>query len=640
MSAFGAIVRFDGGPVAREDLARLAAGLDGPFLRRSEIRVEDATGFLYRALPVTSEDAWERQPLAGGGGSRVLLFDGRLDNRDALSAALDLPAGPDPALPDSALVLAALDRWGEGALPRMIGDFALALWDDATRRLLLACDPLGHRSLYYHCNDRLVAVATTVRGLLALPQVPRRLNETALADLLSWRLNEVQDTFYQDIRRVPRAARVVIDSRGAQVARYWTPDPERRLHLARDDDYVEAARELLDRAVACRLRAAGPLTAMMSGGYDSPAVVTAAARHRPAQGLTAFTLVPPAGRPVLVPPGRYADERPFVAAIARRHPNLTIHYLEPGEPGQAIDNPESLFAASALPTHNISNDTWIQMMFERAGAMGARAMLTGHHGNFSLTWNGLRHLGELARTGRWWRLAHELRHTARRRGEAVDLLARAEVIAPMLPTGLRHLRRRLLGREAQDWASHSGLNPDFRREQGLTGDHFQAPADGRAARIHYFTRWQEIAQEIFGTLRHRTGVEIRNPLGDVRLIEFCLAIPQDQFLRDGHTRWLARRVLADRLPPEVLDNPLRGYQMMPWTRWLAPRRDTLMAEIERLEGSAMACRLLDLPRLKALAAAWPQDEATLVGNKAIYHDALWGSVHIGRFIRWVEGGNG
>src|SRR6188768_1892928 len=81
---------------------------------------------LFRVLP---EDIHDRQPLHGAGGRLTLVADVRLDNRADLAAALDLPAERARGLCDAAILLACLERWGEGALDRLVGDFAFALWD-------------------------------------------------------------------------------------------------------------------------------------------------------------------------------------------------------------------------------------------------------------------------------------------------------------------------------------------------------------------------------------------------------------------------------------------------------------------------------------------------------------------------------
>jgi asparagine synthase (glutamine-hydrolysing) len=78
---------------------------------------------------------------------------------------------------------------------------------------------------------------------------------------------------------------------------------------------------------------------------------------------------------------------------------------------------------------------------------------------------------------------------------------------------------------------------------------------------------------------------------------------------------------------------------MAWYRVLGERRTEMAGELERLEGSPLARRLIDLPRLKRLIAQWPKDEHAAEARKFEYRTTLTRGIHIGRFIRWVEGNN-
>ena len=134
------------------------------------------------------------------------------------------------------------------------------------------------------------------------------------------------------------------------------------------------------------------------------------------------------------------------------------------------------------------------------------------------------------------------------------------------------------------------------------------------------------------------GVEMRDPMADLDLLEFCFATPDDQYLRAGRTRWLARRVLADRLPPQVIDETRRGFQCPEFLHRMTLQREAIVEGVATLERSPLASRVLDIARMKRLAADWPRDAAsTGFGD---YGGMLNRGLHFGRFLRWIEGGNG
>lgn len=135
-------------------------------------------------------------PIQGGRG--MLAFAGRLDDRCSVVAALNLPLGTD----DSDIAARAVERWGTDAPGRLLGDFALAVWFGDEGRLMLAGDAMGMRTVYYWRGPDRVLFATSLRSLLAMPGVPRAVDELFIADHLAMNYGDDEATFYRDIRKV------------------------------------------------------------------------------------------------------------------------------------------------------------------------------------------------------------------------------------------------------------------------------------------------------------------------------------------------------------------------------------------------------------------------------------------------------
>src|SRR5262245_33969500 len=150
MTALAGLWRFDDRPNAAEGCARMLAAQEiyGPHDGAQCCDGSIALG--RRLMRILPEDAYDRQPLLGGKGRFILVGDVRLDNRDELTDALQIPRSQACTLCDTAILLAAFEQWEEGCLERLVGDYAFAVWDGARRRLLLARDPLGQRPLHYH----------------------------------------------------------------------------------------------------------------------------------------------------------------------------------------------------------------------------------------------------------------------------------------------------------------------------------------------------------------------------------------------------------------------------------------------------------------------------------------------------------
>jgi asparagine synthase (glutamine-hydrolysing) len=639
MSVIAGIVRFTDEPVHAAELALAAQRLAAPGVGEAAHWVEGGAGLLVRQRYITHEDMHERQPWVGGGGSLVLVYDGRLDNREEVAAALGISLR-DGMVPDGRLLLTALERWNDAALPRLIGDFALALWDKQSRRLLLARDQFGRRTLYYYQGTGFVAFATTFRALLGLPGVPRKVDELGIADLLILNRHHPVETFYEGVRRVPEATAAVFDGRSLRLNRYWTPEPKHELRLSSDDEYAEAAREHLDRAVACRLRAKDGIASNLSGGLDSSAVAATAAKLLAPKRLVTLTSVPPEGLALpQLQPYWYPDERPYVADIAAMHPNMDPLLVSSDAPHWIETDPTLFFEAAGVPGRGMTNAGWMLPGYERLRESGISALLTGIGGNPAWSYDGLRRLNELLRGGHWLQFARELYLTGRSKpyGMSRKALLRSEVLQPLVPPWLEKWRRRLNSGEADLWSDFSPIRPDFAREIGLAERSRRAghnlrlggPADGLALRLHMLNRLEH-AKDIDNALRALTGIEMRTPLLDIRLVEFCLSIPHDQFLKDGNFRRLPRRAMADRLPASVLQNNLMGSQNPEIMRRLSAARPGMLEEIEALKKVPLAARAIDLPRIANIVRDWPaNNEVTLVLPLAL---------HVGRFLRWAESG--
>jgi asparagine synthase (glutamine-hydrolysing) len=149
-------------------------------------------------LQTTPESVNEKQPLTNSDATLCLTMDGRIDNRLELRRMLESRGFPPRYDTDAELVLRAYECWGEDCPNRFLGDFAFAVWDARKRQLFCARDFVGVRPFYYHRSASLFAFGSEIRSVLALETVPRRLNESRVADFLVEELDreDEESTFY------------------------------------------------------------------------------------------------------------------------------------------------------------------------------------------------------------------------------------------------------------------------------------------------------------------------------------------------------------------------------------------------------------------------------------------------------------
>jgi asparagine synthase (glutamine-hydrolysing) len=636
MSVIAGIVRFSGEPVHVAELEPAAQRLAAPGLSDAAFWTEGMAGLLARQHFYTNEDLAERQPWVGAGGRLVLVYDGRLDNREDIAAALSIRLNGE-TVPDGQLLLAALERWGEQALPRLIGDFALALWDKQKRELLLARDQMGRRTLYFHHGGNFVAFASTYRALLTLPGVPKKIDELGVADFLVLNMRHPVQTLYEGARRVPKASCAVFNKNGLRQSKYWELEVKRPIRFSSDEEYVEAMREQLERAVSCRLRVRNPVAAVMSGGLDSSAVAATAARLLAPSRILTVTSVPPEGMALSpLSPAWYVDERPYVKAIAAMHPNMDPVLASSDAPHWIETDPLPFFEANGTPARNVSNLGWLMPGYDAVTNSGSNVMLIGEGGNYGWSWDGLRTLSDYFRHGHWLRLARELALIDRNRpyGMRWQVILRSEVLAPQEPRPLKRWRKKLRESGGEPWTDYSAINPAFAKEINLfrrmneAKFDFTGPTGALELRLEMINR-SEHGPDVTAAIRAVNGLEVRAPLWDIRLLEFCLSIPEEQFLRHGVTRRLTRLALADRLPRPVLDNYRLGAQNPEIFRRQERMRASMLEEIESFKQTPLAACCLDLSRLRKIVREWPADnmQVPLMLPRAL---------NMGRFLRWAE----
>jgi asparagine synthase (glutamine-hydrolysing) len=318
MTALAGLWAFGGAAKVEASAASMveAQRVYGP--HHQAVRATNGVAFgraLYRLLP---EDRFDRQPLVDESGRWMLAADVRIDNRDELLDWLGQRSAAE--LSDSEILFRVWLREGEAALDRILGDFAFAIWDAREQSLVLARDPAGQRPLHYHRSGGLIAFASMPQGLHALPEIPRRLDQSQLAAFVADIRRDGTTTFFEGVQRVAPGQQLTIRRKHLASRRYWQL-PRREIRYPNEADYIEAFREQLDRATRARLRGAETLVGShLSAGLDSSGVTATAARLVAPTGgrVVAFTSAPRLGFADPIPHPRIGDESVLAAAVAAR----------------------------------------------------------------------------------------------------------------------------------------------------------------------------------------------------------------------------------------------------------------------------------------------------------------------------------
>jgi asparagine synthase (glutamine-hydrolysing) len=644
MTVLAGLWRFDGRLDAVEGCARMLVAQELYGLHHCAQWSDSDIALGRRLMRVLPEDTFDHQPLIGGEGRYILVADVRLDNRDELCRALHIPEPQTRTLCDAAVLLAAIERWDESCLERLVGDYAFSAWDSARRRLFLARDPLGMRPLHYHRGNKFFAFASMPKGLHAMPEVPYACDEERVAEFLAMMPETGPRSFFLGIERVEPGHVVTVTASSFTTRRHWQPRKQ-RITLRRPEDYSEALRDLLNQAVSCRLRGTGDVGAHLSGGLDSGAVVATAARLLAPSGrrVIAFTSVPRDGYEGPAQPNRMIDERVNAAATAALYPNVE-HVVVPNRGRSPLADLDRIFFLLDRPVRGICAAGWASSLESALRKWKLSVILSGSVGNLGLSYDGMELLPELLRSGRWvrlWREASALVAARQLRWRGVL----ANTFGPWFPPAVWNWVNKNLRPNGLELRDYIAINS--RRLEQL-----DLPARAKARNIDLAYRpWKDsFALRVRlmqlgdpGNYQKATLAKMqfdcRDPTADIRLLEFCLAVPTEQFLHNGRLRVLARRALADRLPKQVLEETRAGLTMVDWHEDLTAARDEVIDELDRLEASPAAATALDLPRLRRLAENWPSGGWEKRDVLVHYRYALLRAIAVGHFLRRATGSN-
>ncbi len=596
-----------------------------------------------------------------GGGSREadtrfapelsVVSDGRIDNRAEFLSRCGISADSAVGLSDVELIALGWSRCGERVFDAIVGPYAIAIWCGRRKQLVLARDPQGLRPLFFHRGSDWVAFASLPNALAALPEIGRHVNEQRMVELLL--LVDPQDntSFFDGIEGVRKGEIVRFEAPDRVHRRRFWDAADIKVERRRPEDHAEGLRERLTAAVHAAVDTPQPIAAGLSGGFDSGVVTGIAADRllRDDRLLHAYTAVPSPDDAPSTDPRWLDDEAELARLVARAHPNIRHRCIVP--PAESLlPTFDFYFDYVGAPCLMPSLSVWYAEIERQALADGAGVLLMATGGNWTISYHGVPYLWQLAEQGRWFAVLGWL---LRLRGghPAVDRAALIRTIArKLLGEGGWERLRRIAGKpRLPDWgvtpprwsAAAAARLPDY-----LAGVDRPAPqleilhggAGQRSDRRVWLMR-ETMLPLYEKAVWLRRGIEVRDPTLDRGVVEFCLSIPDAEFLRGGQARAMFRRAFGEDVPPEVLANTRIGRQGYGRQSCLRLSQPGFREEIDRIPEESPAHRLFDLAGLAKLAEASPDADDGGAGFDAAYTQKLSRGISALHFVNRMGPGN-
>lgn len=572
----------------------------------------DADPALVRAMAaaMTAPGLSPRLAVRAAGPAALAVLDFQRPTGDEPFDLLTAPDGSwiaaDARLDEAVDLADAVLRLGLDLPDRLLGDFALAVWNPDRRELICARDFVGVRPLAWtHQPGRLFAFASLPKGLVGSGAAAAALNLVGLGRLLAEPYDTEDRTSFREVFRLRAGCALRVTPDGVRERRAFDPDPaqvgQRRISHA---DAAAELRHLMEQAVACRLPAAGPVATQLSGGLDSSAVAVIAARALRAQGrrLHALSLLPRDWETT-----DDKGEHPYIATVLAQEPDIlwTWFHSMPAD-DRDFGDPDLL----PLPLYL----GFIEQSAAAAAKAGADVLLSGAGGDEGPTYNGQDIHAALLRQGRWGALPSALWALSAREGRSLPSVMVDRLVRPSLPDWLVALRRRFNGRHPpprhRQWLALEFLTPPLRGQVAATLSPDPAWRNRPQDRAEMFVKSYVVGRnDHWSTIAARHGVAFSAPLLDRRIVDFILSLPLERFLADGFARQPYRTAMTGILPDKIRTRTDKSAPTPDAMLNFARVKPGLLAQVESLRDGP-AAEHVDLDRVAGIIAAAPDlDEA-------------------------------
>lgn len=558
---------------------------------------EPGVGLGHRRLSIIDLEGG-RQPLYNEDHTVVVTFNGEIFNFMEIEAELLKRGHTFRTRCDTEVIVHAWEEWGEQCVDRFNGMFAFAVWDSRKQHLFIARDRLGVKPLYYCVlPDKRLLFASELKALLVHPDVPRRIDPTAVEEYFTFGYVPDPKTIYRDIHKLEPGCYLSISRAAANVkpVRYWDVPLFGQRNPGDSAQWEAELRERLQESVRKRLVSDVPLGAFLSGGIDSSAVVAMMREIGTSKILTCS---------IGFKEARY-DESQYAQMVAvAKHTDHKTEVVEASDYQlleSLVDIYDEPYAdSSAIPTYRVCELARKHVTVALSGDGGdenfigyRRYKLFAMEERFRnrIPQSFRRHV--FGALGRWYPKLDWAPRVLRGK-TTFQALARGTVDAYL--HGVSHATeemRALL------------FNDSFKRElQGYTarevfhGHTRDKSFDDALSLVQYLDFKTYLPGDILTKVDRASmahSLEVRTPFLDYEFVEWAARLPSSIKLKGGEGKSILKSALKPLLPHEVLYRSKMGFAV-PIDMWFRGSLRSHIAEVVKGERLAQ-CGVFDPARL-------------------------------------------
>ena len=541
---------------------------------------EAGTAFAHRRLAIVDLSETGNQPMMSSCGRFVICYNGEGYDTDPLRADLEKAGVVFQGHSDTEVILEGCARLGvEETVGRLVGMFAIALWDRQERRLWLIRDRLGIKPLYW---QRLpgggLIFGSELKALAAHPDFSREIDRDVLAGYLRHNCVSGSMSIYKGVNKLAPGHILTLSQNDPEpsISTFWHLDDvvaggQSDPFTGNDLEALAALEDLLSDAVRIRMMADVPLGAFLSGGIDSSTVVALMqqASTRPVKSFS-----------IGFETEGYNEAR-HAAEVARHlGTDHTELYVTPQQamdviPKLPVHFDEPFADSSQIPTYLVSAMTREHVTVALSGD-GGDELFAGYNrhiqaagpvGRFQNIPGPLRKLAGTMLAGlspNQWDGLFSLVPKSKRPAQAGDKMHK---LAAILDASGDEVYRRLVSH----WSEPEDLVIGGREAHGIIwDDSVKNRIPDLTQRMQYFDILTYLPDDILTKVDRASmavALEARVPILDHRVVEFAWRLPNSMKIRGGQGKWLLRQLLYKYVPQSMVDRPKMGFAV-PIDQWL------------------------------------------------------------------------
>jgi len=494
----------------------------------------------HRRLAIIDLSSDGHQPFFSDDGKLIMTYNGEIYNYIEIRDELSKLGWSFRTKTDTEVLLKSYEQWGKDCLQKFNGMFAFAIYDTITNKMFIARDRVGVKPFYYTIIDDKFYFASETKALKIIPSISLSINNQAVFDYFVFNRTDIWDeTFHNEIKRLPKGHYGVVDENGLKITRWWNPKDyiKNPIEINNISEVYNKVEELLVSSVKLRMRSDVTVGSCLSGGLDSSVLVGIVAQHFPdlIGSYKTFTASFP---------GFDKDETAFVELLQKKY-NFHNFRTYPTAETLSCDLEKFLYHQDdPVPTTSpyaqfkvmeLANNNNVTVLLDGQGGDENFAGYQYFHGYFLTSllksWNIINLFKEA------WKI-----YSRKQEKEAFYIFAYQQLPDRVKKNALYKKHNYLDKDFFYTYVENSIPYQFFFNKIGLNESlvaHFNY-------KLEHLLRWEDRNSMAF-------SIEARVPYLDYRLIEYVLSLPEHIKIKAGETKYLQKNSVGKYSIPEIVN---------------------------------------------------------------------------------------